>query len=264
MQSKRYYWLKLKRDFFKRHDIKIIESMPNGKESVLFYLKLLCESVDHNGELRFSEKIPYTVEMLATITGTDTEVAKQAIDLFKELELIEISDEGTFIMCGVPKMIGSAVDNDNAIRQQRYRDKQKSVTNNNANVTKSVTKSNEIKKEDKETKKETKPKKTQFDLLEKVIDGFNISEPMEEALVEWLKYKSQIKKPYTSEIGLKQLLKKIEEAEQKYGAGRVIEVIERTMSCSYQGIVWDWLNKDKKPAKKGLIDQIWGDEIDAG
>ena len=32
MADKRYYWLKLKRDFFKRHDIRIIEDMPNGKD----------------------------------------------------------------------------------------------------------------------------------------------------------------------------------------------------------------------------------------
>ena len=34
----KFYWLKLKRDFFKRHDIQIIEAMPNGKDYVLFYL----------------------------------------------------------------------------------------------------------------------------------------------------------------------------------------------------------------------------------
>ena len=39
--NKRYYWLKLKRDFFKRHDIRIIESQENGKDYVLFYLKML-------------------------------------------------------------------------------------------------------------------------------------------------------------------------------------------------------------------------------
>ena len=58
MAEQKYYWLKLKRDFFKRHDIRIIEAMPNGKDYILFYLKLLCESVDHEGNLRFSEQIP--------------------------------------------------------------------------------------------------------------------------------------------------------------------------------------------------------------
>ena len=31
-ENKRFYWLKLKKDFFKRHDIRIIEAMPNGKD----------------------------------------------------------------------------------------------------------------------------------------------------------------------------------------------------------------------------------------
>ena len=35
-ETKRYYWLKLKKDFFKRHDIKIIEEMDNGKDYILF------------------------------------------------------------------------------------------------------------------------------------------------------------------------------------------------------------------------------------
>ena len=46
-ETKKYYWLKLKRDFFKRHDIRIIEEMPNGKDYILFYNKLLLESIDH-------------------------------------------------------------------------------------------------------------------------------------------------------------------------------------------------------------------------
>ena len=58
--AEKFYWLKLDRDFFKRHDIKIIEAMPNGKDYILFYLKLLCESIDHDGSLRFNENIPYS------------------------------------------------------------------------------------------------------------------------------------------------------------------------------------------------------------
>ena len=50
--KERFYWLKLKRDFFKRHDIRIIEAMPNGKDYVLYYLELMVESIDHERELR--------------------------------------------------------------------------------------------------------------------------------------------------------------------------------------------------------------------
>lgn len=105
--SKKYYWLKLNKDFFKRHDIKIVESMPNGKDYILFYLKLLCESTSHNGELRFSETIPYNEDMLATITSTNVDVVRQAIKVFRELDMIDLFDDGTLYMTEVAKMIGS-------------------------------------------------------------------------------------------------------------------------------------------------------------
>ena len=105
-ENGKYYWLKLKCDFFKRHDIQIIESMPNGKDYILFYLKLLCESVDHDGSLRFSEEIPYNDQMLATITNTNIDIVRSAVKLFAELRMMEIMDDGTFYMTQVEKMIG--------------------------------------------------------------------------------------------------------------------------------------------------------------
>ena len=105
-ESGKYYWLKLKRDFFKRHDIRVIEGMPNGKDYILFYLKLLCESVDHDGGLRFSEEIPYNDQMLATITNTNIDIVRNAVKLFIDLHMMELLDDGTFYMTQVEKMIG--------------------------------------------------------------------------------------------------------------------------------------------------------------
>ena len=149
-EKARFYWLKLKRDFFKRHDIRIIESMPNGKEYILFYLKLLCESVDHDGNLRFSDQIPYSEEMLSTITNTNVDIVRSAIKIFTQLGMMEIYDDGTYFMNEVDRMIGSAVDNDNANRQRRFRERQKAlalsdsytdVTKNNESKSKSKSKS---------------------------------------------------------------------------------------------------------------------------
>lgn len=106
-KDKKYYWLKLKRDFFKRHDIQIIEDMPNGKDYILFYLKLLCESVDHDGNLRFNEEIPYNEQMLATITRTNVDIVRSAVKVFEQLQMIEILDDGTYFMREVKKMLGS-------------------------------------------------------------------------------------------------------------------------------------------------------------
>ena len=121
-EAKKFYWLKLKRDFFKRHDIRIIEEMPNGKDYVLFYLKLLLESIDHEGSLRFSDTIPYNEQMLSVITNTNVDIVRSAMRLFTELNLIEIFDDQTIFMGEVEKMIGS--ESESASRMRRLRQKQ--------------------------------------------------------------------------------------------------------------------------------------------
>lgn len=106
-EDKKYYWLKLKKDFFKRHDIQIIEAMPNGKDYILFYLKMLVESVDHDGNLRFSDTIPYNEEMLSTITRTNIDIVRSAMKVFTDLKMIEILEDSTIFMAEVEKMLGS-------------------------------------------------------------------------------------------------------------------------------------------------------------
>ena len=103
----RFYWLKLKKDFFKRHDIRIIESMPNGEKYVLFYLKLMAESIDHDGYLRFSETIPYDEKMLSVITNTDIDTVRSATKLLHELGMVEIMSDKTMYLTEVKALIGS-------------------------------------------------------------------------------------------------------------------------------------------------------------
>lgn len=105
--KERFYWLKLKRDFFKRHDIQIIESMPNGKDYVLFYLKLMVESIDHEGELRFSDTIPYNEQMLSVVTNTNIDIVRSAIKLLTELGIVEVLDDQTLYLKEVKALIGS-------------------------------------------------------------------------------------------------------------------------------------------------------------
>lgn len=120
--SKKYYWLKLKRDFFKRHDIRIIEEMPNGKDYILFYLKLLLESIDHEGTLRFSDAIPYNEQMLSVVTNTSVDIVRSAMKIFTELNMMEILDDGTFYMSEVNKMIGSETEWAKKKRVQRAKE----------------------------------------------------------------------------------------------------------------------------------------------
>ena len=156
MNEKRYYWLKLQKDFFKRHDIKYIETLPDGREIAFFYLKLMVESVDHDGELRFSPEIPYNDSMLASVTDTPIEIVTEGMKTLKDLGMVIVDEDGTITIPKVIKMIGSASDTDGARRVRRYREKQQTlqnVTQPLQDVTDTVTNDNESKSKSKSKSK---------------------------------------------------------------------------------------------------------------
>ena len=132
-ENKKYYWLKLKRDFFKRHDIRIIEEMPNGKDYILFYLKLLLESIDHEGSLRFSDTIPYNEQMLSVVTNTNIDIVRSAMKLFIDLNMMSVFDDQTIYMTEVEKLIGSESASANRVRKHR---EQQRLLQCNTDVTK--------------------------------------------------------------------------------------------------------------------------------
>lgn len=105
--NKRFYWLKLPKNFFDRNDIKVIESQKKGSQYIVFYLKLLTQSIEYSGDLRFNEKIPYNDEMLSTVTNTDIDTVRQAMKLFENLDLLVIDQNQTIHMVETQKMLGS-------------------------------------------------------------------------------------------------------------------------------------------------------------
>jgi len=163
-ERQKYYWLKLKRDFFKRHNIRIIEEMPNGKEYVLFYLKMLVESIDHDGELRFNETIPYNEQMLSVITNTNIDIVRHAMKLFIELKMIDLFDDETIYMSEVQKMIGNETEGAERVRKHR---ETKRLLQCNTDVTKCNTEI-ELEKEIEQEKKSTGTKRFKAPCLDEV------------------------------------------------------------------------------------------------
>lgn len=117
--NKRYYWLKFSKDFFKDHKIKILESLPNGEKYLLFYIKLMAESVSHEGRLRFNDAIPYSDQMLAAVLDTDVDVVRSAIQALQDLQLLEIMDDKTLYMTQVRAIIGSETPDAERMRRAR-------------------------------------------------------------------------------------------------------------------------------------------------
>ena len=114
----RFYWLKLKRGFYKRHDMRILRA-EGGRDAVLFYTELLCESVDHDGRLRYSEKKPYTMKRLAQALEYPEDITKKAIDILKDLDLVQIEKDGTIYLPEAEHMTGSETEWAEKKRKQR-------------------------------------------------------------------------------------------------------------------------------------------------
>lgn len=126
MGEKKYYWLKLKENFFSEPDIKLMKSMQNGKDYMILYLQLQLMSLKSEGILRYKDLIPYTTEMLATLTDTNVDTVKGAVDTFEKLKLVEIWDDGTIYLSEMQKLIGK--EGQSAERVRRHREQRKALT----------------------------------------------------------------------------------------------------------------------------------------
>lgn len=74
--NKKYYYLKLKEDFFTSETITLLKSIKDGIMYSNILLKLYLMSLKNNGKLIFRDNIPYTTEMIATITRHQAIYAK--------------------------------------------------------------------------------------------------------------------------------------------------------------------------------------------
>jgi predicted phage replisome organizer/uncharacterized phage protein (TIGR02220 family) len=163
--EKKRYWLKLDKNFLKSSQMKVVKSMPNGKDYIIFYLSLMLESVETVGHLRFTALVPYNAEMLAAITDTNVDIVKSAIKIFCELGLMQIFDDGTIFLPQVPSITGKESESAERVRKYRERIKQQdSVLALHCNS--DVTKSNDNKEKDKD--------KERIIIIKEIIEYLNL------------------------------------------------------------------------------------------
>lgn len=116
--NKKYYYLKLKEGFFDSDEIRILESMPDGYIYSNILLKLYLRSLRNDGRLMYRNVIPFTPEVLATLVGHQVGTVEKALSVFRELELIEILDNGAIYMMDIQNFIGQS--STEADRQREY------------------------------------------------------------------------------------------------------------------------------------------------
>lgn len=106
--NKKYYYLKLKENFFESDEAIILESMPDGYIYSNILLKLYLRSLKNNGLLMFNNLIPYNTQMLATITRHQVGTVEKAIQIFQQLKLIEVLDNGALYMTNIQNFVGKS------------------------------------------------------------------------------------------------------------------------------------------------------------
>lgn len=129
MEDKKYYWIKLKTNFFDLPTIDWIMSQNNGCEYIVLYQMLCLKTANTDGKLvsQIGEMlIPYDIEKIARDTKYfSNDTIRVALELFKSLGLIYVSDDNTMRISNYYEMVGSESASKSAIKKREYRNRLK-------------------------------------------------------------------------------------------------------------------------------------------
>jgi len=106
--NRKYYYLKLKENFFEGDAIVLLENMPDGILYSNILLKLYLKSLKNSGRLQLDEHIPYTAQMIATLTRHQIGTVERALNIFLQLGLVEQLADGLLYMTDIELMIGQS------------------------------------------------------------------------------------------------------------------------------------------------------------
>ena len=118
-ENKKYYFLKLKEDFFDQREIVVLEGSKDGILYVNILLKLYLKSLQHNGKLLLNEKTPLSAEMIAMLTRHEIGTVERAMRAFMQLGLVEVLEDSIYYMPEIEQMTGKG--SSEAERKARYR-----------------------------------------------------------------------------------------------------------------------------------------------
>lgn len=131
--NKKYYYMRLKENFFDSDEMIILENMDNG-DGIIYsniLLKLYLRSLKYEGRLMFNERIPFNPQMLSTIVRHPVGVVEKALKAFVDLGLVEVMDNGAIYMLDIQNFIGKTTTEADRIKAYRSKiNKEKGLVSN--------------------------------------------------------------------------------------------------------------------------------------
>lgn len=117
--NKKYYYLKLKENFFESDSMILLENMKDGYLYSNILLKLYLRSLKDNGRLMLNSRIPYNSQMIASVVRHQVGTVEKALEIFENLGFVERLDSGAIYMLDIQNFIGES--STEADRKREYR-----------------------------------------------------------------------------------------------------------------------------------------------
>ena len=106
--NRKYYYLKLKENFYNSETMVILESMQDGLLYSNLLLKMYLMSLKSGGILMLNDHLPHTPQTIATFTRHQVGTVERALKVFLEFGLVEILTDGAYYMADIQLLIGQS------------------------------------------------------------------------------------------------------------------------------------------------------------
>jgi predicted phage replisome organizer len=131
--NKRYYWLKLKDDFFRQKEIKQLRKIAGGDSFTIIYLKMLLRSLKDDGKLYYEGVDDDFVSELALDIDEDVENVKMTVAFLMAKGLLVQSQTDEYTLSAAESLTGS--EGYSAERMRRLRSKALLASHSDTSVT---------------------------------------------------------------------------------------------------------------------------------
>ena len=172
--AKKYYWLKLKDNFFNQKEVKKLRRIAGGDTYTIIYLKMQLLSIKKDGIIEFEGTEKDLAEQLSYEIDEDLNNIQVTLSFLKVNNLIEEISENNFLLTKVPDCIGKEGASAERVRRHRERkallekEKEQKMLQCNGEVTNS---NNAVIKSNTEIEKDNNISKDIF--INKVVSEWN-------------------------------------------------------------------------------------------
>jgi len=104
--NRKYYYLKLKENFFTDEKMVILETMQDGLLYSNLLLKMYLMSLKSNGVLMLNDRLPHPPQTIATYTRHQIGTVERALRVFIEFGFVEVLTDGAYYMADIHLLIG--------------------------------------------------------------------------------------------------------------------------------------------------------------